>query len=234
MTENVNEKNIEPNKENIAEDNKGTEEKATTQEKTTETQEKSSETVIKPKILVFGKWTVDDVIVTDPGLKNYISLKPVYMPHSAGRYARTRFAKSKVPIYERLINMLMRPGRNAGKKYLATKIVMNAFDIIHLRTGQNPIQVLVKAIENASIREETTRIAYGGIVYHQSVDVAPQRRIDLALRYIVEGARLSSFNSPKPIEESLADEIIAAAQNDTKSYAIKKKEETERIALASR
>jgi small subunit ribosomal protein S7 len=219
-----------PNKENLNE-NKNIENEVSKPE---ETQTEENKTIPKPNILVFGKWTVDDVIVTDPGLKNYISLKPVYMPHSAGRYARIRFAKSKVPIYERLINMLMKPGRNAGKKYLATKIVMRTFDIIHLRTGQNPIQILVKAIENASIREETTIIAYGGIVYHQSVDVAPQRRIDLALRYLVEGARLASFNNPKPIEESLADEIIAAAQNDTKSYAIKKKEETERIALASR
>ncbi len=233
MTENVNEKNVETDKENAKTDENNENTKEITKE-SNQIQEKINETPIKPKILVFGKWDVENVIVTDPGLKNYISLKPVYMPHSAGRYARTRFAKSKVPIYERLINILMRPGRNAGKKYLATKIVMNTFEIIHLRTGQNPIQVLVKAIENASIREETTRIAYGGIVYHQSVDVAPQRRIDLALRYLVEGARLSSFNSPKPIEESLADEIIAAAQNDTKSYAIKKKEEIERIALASR
>ncbi|MEM3833589.1 MAG: 30S ribosomal protein S7 [Thermoprotei archaeon] len=231
MTENINEKSTETNKENAKEETKTHEE---TTEKPDQKQEKPSEITAKPKILVFGKWSVEDVTVVDLGLKNYISLKPVYMPHSAGRYARTRFAKSKVPIYERLINMLMRPGRNAGKKYLATKIVMNAFEIIHLRTGRNPIQVLVKAIENASIREETTRIAYGGIVYHQSVDVAPQRRIDLALRHMVEGARLSSFNGPKPIDESLADEIIAAAQNDTKSYAIKKKEEIERIALASR
>lgn len=220
----------ESNKENI-EESENIKEKS----ESGESQKTKPEiTLPKPNILVFGKWTVDDVVVTDPGLRNYISLKPVYMPHSAGRYAKVRFAKSKVPIYERLINMLMKPGRNAGKKYLATKIVMRAFEIIHLRTGQNPIQVLVKAIENASIREETTRIAYGGIVYHQSVDVAPQRRIDLALRYLVEGARLASFNNPKPIEESLADEIIAAAQNDTRSYAIKKKEEIERIALASR
>lgn len=188
----------------------------------------------RDEILVFGKWSVEGIEVKDPGLKRYISLKPKYVPFTFGRFANIRFGKSRVPIYERLINMLMRPGKNTGKKYLATKIVMKTFEIINLRTGKNPIEVLVRAIENAAPREETTRIAYGGIIYHVSVDVAPQRRIDLALRHISEGARLASFRNPKPIEESLADEIIWASENDSRSYAIKKKEEIERIALASR
>ncbi|TRM87679.1 30S ribosomal protein S7, partial [Sulfolobus sp. A20-N-G8] len=99
---------------------------------------------------------------------------------------------------------------------------------------QNPIQVLVKAIENSAPREEVTRIMYGGIVYYVAVDVAPQRRIDLALRHIALGAKEASFNNPKPIEEALAEEIIAAANNDPKSFAIRRKEEIERIALSSR
>jgi Ribosomal protein S7 len=94
--------------------------------------------------------------------------------------------------------------------------------------------VLVNAIENSAPREETTRILLGGIVYHVAVDVAPQRRVDLAIRWICEGARESSFNNPKPIEESLADEIILASRADPKSYAVRKKEEVERIALSSR
>ena len=128
----------------------------------------------------------------------------------------------------------MRPGRNTGKKHLAYSIVKLAFDLIHLKTGENPIQVLVRAIENAAPREETTRIMYGGIIYHVAVDVSPQRRVDLALRNLVDGAKLASFRSQKSIEECLADELIAAASNDPKSYAIAKKEETERIALSSR
>ncbi len=188
----------------------------------------------RSRVKVFGKWSVEGIEVRDPGLKDYISLKPMFVPTTAGRYANTRFGKSKVPIYERLINMLMRPGKNTGKKYLAMKIVKKAFEIIELRTGRNPIEVLVRAVENAAPREETTQIAYGGIIYHQAVDVAPQRRVDLALRWIAEGARQASFNNPKPIEENLADELIWASQNDTRSYAIKKKEEVERIALASR
>jgi len=186
------------------------------------------------EIKLFGKWTFHDVEVRDPGLKRYICLKPVFFPHTEGRHEHKRFGKAEVPIVERLINKLMRPGKNAGKKALATNIVKNAFEIIHLKTGKNPIQVLVEAIERASPREETTRIAYGGIVYHQSVDVSPQRRVDLALRWLTEGARLASFGNLRTIDECLADEIIAAAQGDPKSYAIAKKDEIERIAMASR
>ncbi|MEM0371935.1 MAG: 30S ribosomal protein S7, partial [Ignisphaera sp.] len=124
--------------------------------------------------------------------------------------------------------------KNTGKKHLAYNIVKMAFDIINLKTNENPLQVFVRAIENAAPREETTRIIYGGIVYHVAVDVAPMRRIDLALRHIAEGAYLCSFRSSKPIEECLADEIVAAASYDTKSYAIQRKEEIERIALSSR
>jgi len=186
------------------------------------------------EIKILGKWSVKDVVVRDPGLKAYINLRPVYLPHSEGRHEKRRFAKSKISIVERLINQVMRPGKNTGKKMMAINIVKRAFEIIELKTGENPIQVLVRAIENAAPREETTRIAYGGILYHVSVDVAPQRRVDLALRHLVQGARMAAFSNPKTIEECLADEIIAAANNDTSSYAIKKKEEIERIAYTAR
>ncbi|MEM2663550.1 MAG: 30S ribosomal protein S7, partial [Metallosphaera sp.] len=127
-----------------------------------------------------------------------------------------------------------RPGKNKGKKILAYNIVKATFELIYARTGQNPLQVLVRAIENSAPREEVTRIMYGGIVYYVAVDVSPQRRVDLVLRHLVEGARQAAFNNPKPIEEALADELIAAASGDNKSFAIRKKEEMERIALSSR
>ncbi len=192
------------------------------------------EEVVPERIKLFGKWDYENIEIRDPGLKKYISLKPVWLPHTGGRHEHRRFGKSEVPIVERLINKLMRPGRNMGKKHLAYNIVQKAFDIIYLKTKTNPLQVLVRAIENAAPREETTRIMYGGIVYHVAVDVSPQRRVDLALRFITEGARLAAFNNPKPIEECLAEEIIAAANNDPKSYAVQRKEEIERIALSSR
>lgn len=135
---------------------------------------------------------------------------------------------------ERLINELMRPGKNKGKKILAYNIVKATFELINARTGQNPLQVLVRAIENSAPREEVTRIMYGGIVYYVAVDVSPQRRVDIVLRNLVDGARQAAFNNPKPIEEALADELIAAASGDNRSFAIRKKEEMERIALSSR
>ncbi|MCS7108023.1 MAG: 30S ribosomal protein S7 [Sulfolobales archaeon] len=184
--------------------------------------------------VVFSKWPYEGIIVRDPSLKKYISLRPAYLPHTGGRHEHRRFGKAEAPIVERLINKLMRPGRNTGKKHLAYNIVKTAFELVNLKTGENPIQILVRAIENVAPREETTRIMYGGIIYHVAVDVAPQRRVDIALKNLVDGAKSASFRSQKSIEECLADELIAAASNDPKSYAVAKKEEVERIALSSR
>lgn len=193
-------------------------------------QKKAEEEEVK----LFGKWSFKEVEVRDPGLKRYISLKPVVVPHSMGRHEHKRFGKANVNIVERLVNNLMRPGKNAGKKAKAINIVKHAFEIIHLRTGRNPIEVLVRAVENSAPCEDTTRIAYGGIVYHLSVDISPQRRVDLALRYICEGARQAAMHNPRSIEECLAEELILAANNDMKSYAVSKRHELERIAMASR
>jgi len=147
------------------------------------------------EIMLFQKWSFKDIKVVDIGLQRYLNLTPMVAPHSMGRHEHQRFRKAKVNIVERLINNLMRPGKNSGKKAKTTNIVKEAFEIIYVRTGKNPIEVLVKAVENASPCEDTTRVSYGGVVYHLSVDVAPQRRIDLAIRHIAEGARLASANS---------------------------------------
>lgn len=189
----------------------------------------------EPKeVKLFGKWSFKDVTVKDPGLKEYISLKPVYVPHSMGRHEHKRFHKSQVNIVERLVNNIMHPGPNMGKKIRAINVVKNTFEIVHLQTGENPIQVLVKAVENAAPCEDTTRISYGGVVYHMSVDISPQRRVDIALRLLCEGVRSSAFSNPRALEELLADELILAANNDVKSYAVSKRHEMERVALASR
>jgi small subunit ribosomal protein S7 len=186
------------------------------------------------EVKLFGKWSFKDVKVKDLGLQRYILLKPVAVPHTMGRHEHKRFGKANVNIVERLVNNLMRPGKNAGKKAKAINIVKHAFEIIHLRTGRNPIEVLVRAVENSAPCEDTTRIAYGGIVYHLSVDVSPQRRVDLALRHICEGARQAAMHNPRSIEECLAEELILAANHDMKSYAVSKRHELERIAQASR
>jgi small subunit ribosomal protein S7 len=131
------------------------------------------------EIKLFQKWSFKDITVTDIGLKRYLNLTPMVAPHSMGRHEHQRFRKANVNIVERLINNLMRPGKNAGKKAKTTNIVKQAFEIINLRTGKNPVEIMVQAVENASPCEDTTRLSYGGVVYHLSVDVAPQRRIDV-------------------------------------------------------
>jgi len=186
------------------------------------------------EIMLFQKWSFKDITVKDIGLQRYLNLTPMVAPHSMGRHEHQRFRKSKVNIVERLINGLMRSGKNAGKKAKATNIVKEAFEIINLKTGKNPIEVLVQAVENCAPAEDTTRISYGGVVYHLSVDVAPQRRIDLALRHITEGARASSINNPRSIQETLAEELILAAAKDIKSAGVAKRNEIERVAQSSR
>ena len=194
---------------------------------------------------VYGTWDMSEVQIEDPGLKNYIGLNPILLPFSGGRHAQKQFGKSQISIVERLINKIMvtghegkthkrTSGRNTGKKARASKIVKDALEIINKKTKKNPVQILVNAISNASPREETTRIRYGGIVYHQAVDVAPQRRLDMALRIITIGAAKAAFKRKRSIEECLANEIISASNYDTRCYSISKKEETERISKAAR
>ena len=67
---------------------------------------------------------------------------------------------------------------------------------------------MVRAIEFSAPNEDTTRIVYGGTVYHVSVDVAPIRRVDLALRFIADGIKDATFSNPKPIEEHMAEQFV--------------------------
>lgn len=193
---------------------------------------------------IFGLWDTAGVEVRDPGLKAYINLKPVFLPHSSGRHVKS-FGKSNMSIVERLINRIgitghegkkhkRTSGRNVGKKHMGYNIVKRAFAAIEKKTQKNPMQILVDALINSAPREDTTRIKYGGIAYHQSVDISPQRRLDVALRFITVGAAKGAFRTKKSIAQSLADEIIAAANYDMKCYSISKKEELERIAKAAR
>ncbi len=200
----------------------------------------------KGEALLFMRWPFD-VEVTDPGLKKYLNLREVMIPHSGGRHEHKRFWKSNISFIERFTNKIMSPGlvdrkikgrgasSYAGKKAKILTIIEKAFSIIEIKTGKNPIQVLVDAITHAAPREETTRISLGGITYQQAVDVAPQRRIDMAIKFIVQGAIRAVYNNIKTVEECFADEIIAAANDDNNaSGAIKRKEELERIAISAR
>jgi len=193
-------------------------------------------------LLLFRKWDLSDIQINDLGLKNAISLRKSIMPLTFGRSALKRFNKADVNIVERLENKLMHfgkkyaknTGRMAGKKTRIINTVKTAFEIINLKTGKNPVEILVRAIEHSAPNEDTTRIVYGGTVYHVSVDVAPIRRVDLALKFISDGVKESTFSNVKPIEEHLAEHLISAASNNADAPSIKKKHELERIAQASR
>ncbi|PNP54214.1 hypothetical protein THARTR1_05421 [Trichoderma harzianum] len=145
-----------------------------------------------------------------------------------------RFRKANCPIIERLTNSLMMHGRNNGKKLMAVRIVAHAFEIIHLMTDQNPIQVAVDAIVNCGPREDSTRIGSAGTVRRQAVDVSPLRRVNQAIALLTTGAREAAFRNVKSIAECLAEELINAAKGSSNSYAIKKKDELERVAKSNR
>ncbi len=189
-----------------------------------------------------------DVEVRDRSLARHISLKPQIYPHSFAKHANQQFAKSKVNLVERLINKLMRGGTGEklggklirthgklqGKKTKAIKMVRNAFEEVQKRTKQNPIQVLIRAVENSAPREDTTRVRFGGMSYQVAVDISAQRRLDLALRNIVLAAITAAFDEKLTLEGALVNEIVLAANNDPSSFAVKRKNEIERIARAAR
>ncbi|KAI9337119.1 ribosomal protein S7 domain-containing protein [Zopfochytrium polystomum] len=188
-------------------------------------------------ILLFGKVSrgLHDVEIKDISLTDYLEVRhAVYLPHTAGRYQVKRFRKSRCPITERLANSLMMHGRNNGKKLLAVRIIKHAFEIINLLTDQNPIQILVDAIINTGPREDSTRIGSQGTVRRQAVDVSPLRRVNQAISLLTTGAREAAFRNTKTIAECLADELINAAKGSSNSYAIKKKDELERVAKSNR
>merc|ERR1711905_78109 len=117
---------------------------------------------------------------------------------------------------------------------MAIRIVKHAFEIIHLLTGQNPLQIVTDAIIHGGPREDSTRIGRAGTVRRQAVDVSPLRRVNQAIWLLVTGAREAAFRNIKTIAECLADELINVAKGSSNSYAIKKKDELERVAKSNR
>jgi len=197
------------------------------------------------EIKYFNRWGLDGVVVTDLGLKDYLTLDPKIVPKTGAKYAGNRFHKSKISIVERFINKLMIPGHKSKKHFKSSghitgkaqsnlKIAEDTLAIIEEKTKENPIAVLVSAIENAATREEVIAIEYGGARYPKAVECSPQRRIDLTLRWITQGAYQKAFNSKKSIESCLADEIINAYKLSQQSVAISKKYDMERQADSSR
>ena len=196
--------------------------------------------MVAPKAPVFGKYDTTEIVINDAGLAKYIDLNSTSVPHSGGKHANKWFGKSNLSIVERLINNIMRTEKYTGKKLKAYKAVSDAFDIIAAETkipvlvAENPLDCVVEALENAAPREEVTRLQFGGISVPKAVDISPQRRLDIALRNVSSGVVAASAKNKKTIQDCLADEIMLAAKGDMTSFAVAKKEETERVAQSAR
>ena len=196
-------------------------------------------------IKFFNKWSAEGANVTDKGLVPYLTLDPKMAPKTGARYAGNRFHKSNTFIVERLASKLMQSGHkgkkhfmssghNTGKKIKALNTVKNALAKAEAKLKQNPLAILVKAVENAAPREEVIAIEYGGARYPKAVDISPQRRVDLALRNMTQGAYIKTFNKKTKIDDALAEEIVSAAQSSGRSSAIAKKRDLERQSASSK
>jgi small subunit ribosomal protein S7 len=196
-------------------------------------------------ILIFNRWDLTQVKVEDPGLVNYINLTPIVVPRSGGKHATTPFHKNKMNIVERFMNKMMVPGHR-GKKHKITSgqcvghtaglynDMKKALEIVEKRTNKNPVQVLVHAIENAALMEEVAAYRMGGIIARQAVVVAPQRRLDMALRHLTQGIFKNKHKNKVPLNEIIANEILAAYTADPKSFAIQERSRIEKEAEGAR
>ena len=206
--------------------------------------EQETETIKPQAMKLFGKWDISEIKVNDPGLKKVINLDSKLLLKSHGR-VKFDPTRSKVNVIERLINLLQVPGSRGkkhriitrwitGKHAKTTAIVLDAFEVIENKTKENPVAVFVRAIENAAPRDEVTSIEYGGARYPQAVDISPRRRLNLTLRFFVNGSYDKAFNKKAEIRQTLANEIILASQNAGESFAISKKNDSEKQADAAR
>ncbi len=194
---------------------------------------------------LFNKWSTD-FEVRDLGLKPYLNISPMVVPYSAGRNIKKQFWKSKKSIVERLILKLMATGHKGKKHYWTTRsqtgmlatqynIIKRTLEIIEQKSKKNPVEVLVRAFEVGSPREGVATIEYGGVRYPKAADMSPQRRIDLCLRWMTQGAFNASRKNKRHVWDALADEIIATSNNDaTKSNCLTKRTDLERQAGGSR
>jgi small subunit ribosomal protein S7 len=146
---------------------------------------------------------------------------------------RKRKLKREIPpdsvysntLVAKFINHIMR----RGKKTIARKIVYQSFDLIKEKTKKEPLEIFEKALQNASPLLEVKAKRVGGATYQVPREVRGERKITLAIRWIIGAAK---SKKGKPMREKLAEELIAAANNE--GAAIKKKDDTHRMAEANR
>ncbi len=200
---------------------------------------------LEDEVLTFGKYDASEAEVTDNGLLRYINLENIAAPRSNGRHSEKQFYKADVPIVERLLNRmyvaghsgqkhLVSSGHNTGHSERLWNVIDDAFSIVEDETGENPIQVLVNAIENSAPVEEVVTYQRGGARARKAVLVSPQRRVDLALRLLVQGSYQERLTSEEEAADALADELISAADGDNSVKAVREKERREREAEGAR
>ena len=184
--------------------------------------------------LVFSKWDATEVTCNDPGIAPYINLTTIGIPLSGGRHANQWFGKQRLSLIERFTNGLMRRGPNSGKKSSTVSALRDALDIINERTGENPLQTLVDAVVNSAPCEGITRIRFGANSQPKAAEVSPSRRVDIAIRNLTTGATGATVKSKRTLTQCIVNEVMKAAEGDVSSFAVSKREETERIAASAR
>ncbi len=128
-------------------------------------------------------------------------------------------------VISRLINVVMRK----GKKSLAERLVYGALEIVHERSGKDPLEVLEQALRNVMPELEVRPRRVGGQTYQVPMEVRPSRRMALALRWLLSAAR---SRPGRTMSEKLAAELMDAASG--LGAAVKKREDTHRMAEANR
>ncbi|MFB6145077.1 MAG: 30S ribosomal protein S7 [Candidatus Nanohaloarchaea archaeon] len=200
---------------------------------------------LEDEMKTFGRWDAEEVTIEDDGLVRYINLENILAPRSRGRHTERAFYKADVPIVERLLNRMyvaghrgkkhyITSGRNTGSSQKIWEVIEEAFEQIEEETGENPIQVLVNAIENSSPMEEVVTYQRGGVRARKAVLVSPQRRVDLALRLLVQGAYEKRLSSSEDAVDTLSNELMLAADGSTDARAVREKERREREAEGAR
>jgi len=200
---------------------------------------------LEDELLTFGRWDAGEVEIEDDGLVRVVNLENILAPRSKGRHTDKQFYKAEVPIVERLLNRLYVAGHRSNKHYITSgrntgqsdrlwSLIEESFEVIEDETGENPIQVLVDAIENSSPKEEVVTYQRGGVRARKAVLVSPQRRVDLALRLLAQGAYEKRLAEGNDASKVLADELILAANADDDARAVREKERREREADGAR
>jgi small subunit ribosomal protein S7 len=125
----------------------------------------------------------------------------------------------------KFINTIM----NEGKKSVAERMLYGSLDLVAVKTKEDSLAIFKRAVENAKPTVEVRSRRVGGATYQVPVEVRPQRRISLSMRWLVDSARA---REGKSMQDKLAAELMDAANN--RGGAIKKKEDTHRMAEANR